>query len=94
MDTLSEAPPYLLIAVIVVLCWLVKELWDYRKRISNKHDSLLQQNTLALVELKVEVKNLKETISPLLRKTEKLEKDVNSLHEARRQDRGGKSGKL
>lgn len=84
MELLKEVPQSVLMIIVLVLLWLAKELWEMKKKQSSKESELLQQNTIALIELKVEVKALKEVIAPLLRKIEGLEEDVNTLHEAKR----------
>jgi len=84
MELLKEIPQSVLMVIVVVLLWIAKELWEMKKKSSSKEADLLQQNTFALIELKVEVKGLKEAISPLLRKIEGIEEDMNSLHDAKR----------
>lgn len=67
--------------ILLVLIWIAKELWDSQKKDNYRKSDLLQQNTLALVELRVEVKALKEMITPLVNKIEIIEED---LHDAKR----------
>lgn len=85
---LGELPPPVLIALTVALLWLFKfifkDTWQSHKERMDKHDNLLQQNTLALTELKVELRNLKELFLSINSKQDKIEKDINALHKARR----------
>lgn len=61
--------------------FLVKELFQWMKGSTKEHMQLMQQNTLAIVELKVRIEYLSKQLDLL----PKLAKDVDQAHKAIRE---------
>lgn len=81
----------LVTSLIGLMSFLAIKLWDYIKNLKDEKEKAeveamrdmskeTHQNTLAIVELKTEIRHLAEKLSPI----PKLQSDVNSLHAWRR----------
>lgn len=92
-DLLVKLEPSLLVVIVISLLWLLKflfkDVWESKKKETEKRDFLLSQNTIALTELRVELKNLKELFLGIHAKQDKIEKDINALHKSRREELKG-----
>lgn len=82
---IKDLPPSVQALIIVVLFWVANKMFNDRQKTSDKHDETLQQNTLALVELRTEVRSLKEVFYRVNTKVDNLESDVNALHRTKRE---------
>jgi hypothetical protein len=91
---LSDIPGPIIAAALMItsslLIFLLKDIWSKTAKEKEKHDFILQQNTIALTELRVELKNLKELFMDVNAKTRKMEADINALHKSRRDKDNGK----
>lgn len=76
-QTLSSLPDSVKILIILVLGWLAKQWFEDRKYKERANDEALNKNTLAVVELQVQIKNL----SSLLEIIPRLKTDIDSAHE-------------
>lgn len=85
MDVLREVPTPILIVFIAILVWVLNKLWEVSQKAHEKKEDLLQQNTIALVELKTEMRNFRETLEKISRKVDNHDDDINALHKARRE---------
>lgn len=90
MEKLLEQLPVAALVLLVMglfqlLKFLFTDKWESSKAEMSKRDIALQQNTLALTELRVELKNLKDLFLSINGKQTKLEGDVNALHKLRRE---------
>lgn len=90
MEKLLEQLPTAFLVLLVlglfhVAKFLFKDKWDSVKQEESRRDYLIQQNTIALTALNVELKNLKELFLSIHAKQTKMEGDINALHRAKRE---------
>ena len=64
--------------------FLVKELWSLFKNSYKENTKALQETTLAITELKVELKHINEKLADM----PKMKRDIDVAHELIRQLRG------
>lgn len=76
-STISTLPSGVQVLLICGLFWLLNKLWDQKMAKGKDQDSQLSQLTIAMVELKVEVKNMSQILSLL----PKLVQDSNAAHD-------------
>ena len=84
MESIKDLPVSVIIIIAIfcgyVLHALVSRIIDRFLKQNDDNAEALQQNTLAITELRVEIKNIREIISDHY----KLRQDVNVLHERMR----------
>ena len=88
-EALKEAPSWFLIIVILTLIWIYRDLKSDVKKDKDEQAKQsafsLQQNTIALIELKSEVKNLNQNLMSMNTRMDNMEQDVDALHAWRRE---------
>lgn len=76
-ELIKSLPASVQVLIIMVLGWFFKEYWEDRKDKKKTQDEALNKNTLAIVELQVQIKNLAEVLSIL----PKFKQDLDYAHE-------------
>lgn len=84
MDLLKDIPQPVMVLIVAIFAWFFKDVWDTRKKTIEKNSDVTQQNTMALVELRVELRSIKELMGSFSSRIEKAEKDINVLHDYKR----------
>jgi hypothetical protein len=81
MESIKDLPVSVIIVVAIFCGYLLHAIMsriiDRHLKRTDDHDKALQDNTMAIMELRVEIKNIREIISDHY----KLRQDVNVLHE-------------
>lgn len=85
MEILKTLPPELYALAIVILLWISRELYAAKKSRDEKDSSLLQQNTIAIVQLTTEMKNFKEWFLNINTRVENNERDIDAFHQFKRE---------
>ena len=90
MDMVKELSPALLVITIGLLVYLLKflanDFWQDAKERGAKWETLINQNTMALLELKIEMKHIVETFQNLHTRVENIEDDLDAAHDKLRRN--------
>jgi hypothetical protein len=86
-DALIGAPSWFLVILVLILLYFVVDSWKEKKEADKGRNFALQQNTIALVELRAAIRNLEEKLIDQHVRVANLEEDVDALHKSRR-DKG------
>lgn len=78
MDLLSEP------AFWIIAAWLIRELWGTYREKSKELTKSLSELALAVTELRVEIKNLKDSVGHI----PTIRQDLNALHSKVREIEG------
>ena len=76
-QTVASLPPSVQVLIILVLGWVAWQWFEDRKYKARRNDEALNKNTLAIVELQLQIKNL----SNLLEIIPKLKSDIDAAHD-------------
>ena len=75
--TISNLPASVQVFLIMIGLWIFNQYWQDRKDKGKSQEDALSKNTLALIELQIQVKNLTEVLSIL----PKMRADIDAAHE-------------
>lgn len=83
-EALNAAPAWFLVILVLILLYFVVDSWKEKKEADKSRNFVLQQNTIALVELKAAIKGLEDRMLDQHTRIDNLEDDVDALHKHRR----------
>lgn len=75
-QTIAQLPDSVKVLIIFALGWFFTQWWNDKRQHSKDQDEALNKNTMALIELQIQIKNLTEIISILPR----LRADLDVAH--------------